>query len=194
MQTLTNCGESLLLNFGGKMNKKVLVSLGILMILVMVLGVANAQARNPRKITGGFFSVEYFGIDRGQFNFNIHEVDQETGEARGFTHWKEYKEGSGFRYVHAYPVCIDFGEYEGQPAAVFVTKVSSISGWQDPAEFEGELFKIWVLDGGTPGSAGDAWSSIGPWPPTDNLEDYGCTYEDPAFQFPVNGGNLVVHN
>jgi hypothetical protein len=176
------------------MNKKVLVSLGILMMLVMVLGVVNVQARTPRKITGGFFSVDFFGIDRGQFTFNIHEVDKATGEARGSAHWKEYREDLGLRRVRAYPVCVDFGEYQGQPAAVFVVKVYSIDGWQDPVEFEGELFKFWVLDGGTPGTKGDAWSTIGPWPPTDNLEDYGCAYEDPAFQFPVNGGNLVVHN
>lgn len=176
------------------MNKKILVSLGLLLVFVMVMGVANTQARGSRKITGGFFSVDFFGIDRGQFSFNIHEVDQETKEARGFAHWKEYKEGSGLRYVSATPICLDFGKYQGQPAAVFVVKVYEIQGWQDPVEFEGELFKFWVLDGGTPGAKGDAWSSIGPWPPTDNLEDYGCDYEDPAFQFPVNGGNLVVHN
>ena len=174
------------------MNKKVGIRLGLVIALFIVLGVATVQTSPARKVTGGYFSLGFFGIDRGQFNVNVHEVDEATGEARGFTNWTESMTGLGDRHVQAHPICVAFGEYEGQTAAVFVAKVDSITGWQDPAEFEGELFKFWVLDGGTPGAKGDAWSTLGPWPPTDNLDDYGCHYENPAFQFQVNGGNLVI--
>ena len=176
------------------MNKKFMVKLVLIAALLMALSVASVWADSARKITGGMYSLGFFNVEQGWFNFNVHEVDPASGEAGGSVHWKEYDEEQGWRFVQAHPICVAFGQYGQNPAATFVVKVDSIRGWRDPAEFEGELMKFWVVDGGTPGRDGDNWSSVGPWPPTDNLDDYGCHYQDPFFQFAVDGGNLTIHD
>ncbi|NCF68003.1 MAG: hypothetical protein GWP61_18710 [Chloroflexi bacterium] len=176
------------------MNKKFMVKLVLIAALLMALSVASVWADSARKITGGMYSLGFFIVEQGWFNFNVHEVDPASGEAGGSVHWKEYDEEQGWRFVQAHPICVAFGQYGQNPAATFVVKVDSIRGWRDPAEFEGELMKFWVVDGGTPGRDGDYWSSVGPWPPTDNLDDYGCHYQDPFFQFAVDGGNLTIHD
>ncbi len=176
------------------MKKLTLILLVLTAALLIFGGLASVRPDSHRKITGGFYSKDFFDIQQGWFNFNIHEVDPISRDASGSSHWKEYKKSDGWRHVQAHPVCVAFAQYNGQPAATFVVQVDRITGWRDPAEFEGEYMKIWVVGGGTPGTEGDQWSSVGPWPPSDNLDDYGCDYEDPFFfQFPIDGGNLVIH-
>jgi hypothetical protein len=175
------------------MKKLILILLVLTAALLVFAGPASVVAKSPRKITGGYYTRDFFGIQQGWFNLNVHEADPVTGEALGSAKWKEYSEVMGLRHVQAHAICVAFDEYSGHPAAAFVVEVDRIGGWKEDFEFEGQLMKFWVVDGGSPGRNGDLWSSIGPWPPTDNLEDYGCNYQDPTFQFPVDGGNLVVH-
>jgi hypothetical protein len=178
-----------------KMRKRISMLLLLIMAVYLVLGGSISAVAGPaRKITGGFFSRNFFSVEQGWFNFSVREVGTGPGGARGGAKWKEYDEDRGWRRVQAHAICMALGDVQGQPAATVVVEVDRIRGWSDPAEFEGELMKFWLLDGGTPGHDGDQWSSVGPWPPTDDLEDYTCDYEDPVFHFSVVGGNLVIHD
>ena len=174
------------------MNKKYVITLVLVTFLLLAGIVTGAAANSHGRITGGFYSQNFFIVEQGWFNFNV--VEFANGKADGYVHWKESSEMmGGLRWVQSHPICVAFDEYEGSPAATFVVEVDRIRGWRDPAEFEGELMKFWVVDRGEPGNAGDEWSTLGPWPPTDNLDDYGCHYQNPWFTFPVDGGNLMIH-
>jgi hypothetical protein len=166
--------------------KRIMIATVLLAVLVLGNG-ASLLADGFGKVTGGIhFSVAAAGME-GWMRFSVHATDQ--GGARGWMRWKEYRESDGWRHVTAEPTCITFGEYAGDPAAVYVVRITQISGWGDGEV--GQYIPIWVHDGGTPGADGDEFMTLS-WPPQDDPPD--CSYRDPSFTFAVvDGGNLMIH-
>jgi hypothetical protein len=167
------------------MRKATLVA--VLLAVLLLGGGASVLADGHDKVTGGIhFTVAAFGM-QGWMRFSIHATGD--GGAGGWMRWQEYRESDGWRFVVAEPTCITFGEYEGDSAALYVVRITSISGWGDGAV--GQYIPIWVHDGGTPAAAGDEFMTLS-WPPQDDPPD--CSYRDPSFTFAVvDGGNLTIH-
>jgi hypothetical protein len=168
--------------------KKIAITLVVLSMLALVSG-PSVRADGHGMVTGGIhFSVAAFGME-GWMRFSIHARGK-GDDAAGTTQWQEYREDLGWRRVAAEPTCIAFGEYEGDAAAVYVVRITDISGWGDGEV--GQYIPIWVHDGGTPGAAGDAFATLS-WPPQDDPPD--CSYRNPASPpfAVVDGGNLMIH-
>jgi hypothetical protein len=183
------------------MRKQVAIAslLAIVLLFASAGGSSPALAESQPKVTGGFTfqSPPVWGIDLDLwFTVNIHELDPVTHEARGHCNWKIYHEEMGWRELKARIVSVDFGEYEGAPAAAFVAEITSKSGWGQGAP--GEYAYFWVRDGGTPGRKGDQFGinyySLDPflefWPDDDPPAG---AYFDPFLPIDVEAGNLVIH-
>ncbi len=173
------------------MRKNSVVVVLVFVVLLLVVGAAGAVEICRGRIAADFMLEEFFTVEKGWFHFDVTERGV-GGTVEGIVRWREYDAEQGYRFVKAHPVCVNFGDCAGEKAATLVVQVDEIRGWRDPAEFEGELMKFWLTDEGVPGKNGDALSTLGPWPPTDDLEDYGCDYEDPEFSFPVVRGDISI--
>jgi hypothetical protein len=167
--------------------------------LLVPWGTVPAAAGAHRKITGDFYfeSPPAWGIDLDLWiTLDVHEVDATTGEARGHCSWRIYHEGMGWRELEGELVSVAFGEHEGAPAAAFVSRITSATGWGQG--LPGEYAYFWVRDGGTPARKGDQFAinyySLDPFyefypvgdPPV-------CAYFTPFLAIDILDGNLVIH-
>jgi len=166
------------------MGKRIAI-LMVLMAVVVLGGTPSAKADAARKVTG---SVQWGSPGwRAWLEANIHEVA--PGEAKGNISLKEYDEELGWRRWKGHPICVAFGEgVNGEPVASFVLQIDRIRGW-GPGE-AGQYAKLWLSDGGSPATKDAAGLVV--WPPVDAQPD--CGYEEPWAAWPLDGGNLVIHD
>ena len=183
------------------MRKRVLLTLSMLALVLGLFGGSTAVlAHAHRKITGDFYfeAPPEWGIDLDLWiTLNVHELDPITGEAKGNCSWKMYHEEMGWRELEADLVSVAFGEHEGAPAAAFVSKITSASGWGQGVP--GEYAYFWVRDGGTPARRGDQFGinyySLDPFYeffPAGDPPD--IAYFTPFLAIDILDGNLVIHH
>jgi hypothetical protein len=176
--------------------KKRIFFVSVLLTLALTLAGSPVLADGPGGITGGVrFASPEWGVDQGWIRLTVHEVNPETQEAAGWVRWQEYNADGGWRHLSSQVICAAFGEDAGEDGqtAVFVVQVTSKRGWG--ALEPGQHVKFWVHDGGTPGSAGDEWSTLF-WPADDDYSVPACGYEwvPVEYRVAVTGGNLVIHH
>lgn len=176
------------------MNKKISVVMILTVSFIIMLGVTSVAAKPARKITGSF-QWDWPGF-HGWGTLNVHETT--SGEAEGWIKFLEKKVVDGEEitiYWEANVFCVDFYEYEGNPAAAFVIQADRVRGdeWWDGDV--GQYWTVFVVDGGTPGRAGDligaTWDLVN-WP---SFNHPGCDFDDePDWFIPSAGGNIVIHD
>jgi hypothetical protein len=165
-----------------------------------------------RSITGDIgWVVPQWGNVKIWFHFDVREADDDDHEAEGLCSWMLYNEnnpeGQRWRYVDTRPTCVVFGKYQGKPAATFVTQIVNKIGFGQGEP--GQYAVVWVLDGGTPGSAGDMWAKpsyqdppptwIEFWPADEPPDCEDFLPKDlpkdliPPQPMTAEGGDLVIH-
>lgn len=177
--------------------------IGSVLLVALLLATASASAgQSPAKITGSMNLEPDWGdyYFRVWVNFNVHEVDPSTHEADGVILARVYNETLGTKRLWLEPECASFGDVNGNPAAVVVGTIVRREGWDDVpgAGDPGEYFRWQVLDAGTPGGNGDAFSID--WYDYANFIEYwpmypagGCTtFQADSTEF-ADHGNLVIH-
>ena len=166
------------------MKKSVRFFLVLMTSLLVLGGVASAEAGTGRKITGGFHWS--FSVVQVQGLINVHEVA--PGEAKGTMMSVAYHEELGERRWKADAICVAFAEEDGEPAASLVFQLNQLRGWG--AGEVGQYAKAWVSDGGTPASEGDKLRVL-----VFGVDvQPSCDYENPPFEpWALEGGNLVIH-
>jgi hypothetical protein len=154
--------------------------------LLMLGGAAPAGADSTRKVTG---EIQWsFEGGYAWFAFDVREVV--PGEAQGSVSLKEYDEELGWRRWKGHPICVAFAEgFDGEPAAAFVVQIDRITGWGPGGA--GQYVKLWLSDGGTPPAAGDL-AGLVVYPPRDKQPK--CDYKRPKVYWPLDGGDVAIHN
>jgi hypothetical protein len=186
------------------MSKRILVGLLLAAVLLLAVGALPASATAARKVTGDVeFTMPFGAVPPGEdpmaqcrAEFDAHEA-VDGRPVKGSYHWKGYNAYTGWVWANIQVTCVTF-DPECQ-TAVFSGPVTSAgpAWWGVEA---GEYLAIWVRDGGTPGSDGDAIGFyIGDEPPAFTA-DPGCDpgggglVGRPLFRFSIQGGNLQIHD
>jgi hypothetical protein len=196
------------------MKKRILILL-LLIVLPFTLGgsvPALADDDEGGSIKGDIgWVVPQWGNVKIWFHFDVRATDDDDYDAEGLCSWMLYNEnnpaGEQWRYLDTRPTCVAFGKYRGEPAATFVTQIVNKIGFGQGEP--GQYAVVWVLDGGTPGSAGDMWAKpsyqdqpvwIEFWPEDEppDCEDYlpRDLPKDlmPPMPIAAEGGDLVIHH
>ena len=189
------------------------VLVSIALVLVALTGAAPALAAAPRGVTGGahytFSKDGGLTSQPGWLTVSVREINSETGEARGYYHWWTKGKAYGRMMLRVKITCIKFvGDGEVEISGRVVKQIGL--GWPDCAAYQ----KMWLRDGGTPASAGDegavfltycaaagwyvAGYSCDPCGDPDGCPalppDPGKLPKEIKLSFPMEGGNLVVHD
>ena len=164
--------------------KKLWVVLAVVLVLTLVFSIVGvAKQEKPDvlcKATGGvqLYYPEYEWADKVNFTFNVHALGgyQGKGEASWVKHNPMYVDAP----VQIHRVEVTYAECLGDGQMVFGGNVETTPG-PPPSP----TLYFYVIDGGTPGGAGDevntSWGSPANW-------DYG------GVPLSVEGGNLVVRD
>jgi len=192
------------------MKKRLLVVLVLITLVLTLAGATSALADSPRKATGGIQSswpLAGFppGVDpmaRHWLTFNVVEK-YPGGPVKGWYTWQAYNEYSGWIKMKTSIDCITFGELDGDPMVVFagvITKITPSEPWEwwlAPSTFwlyPGQYVKIWARDGGSPGAGHDEMGFYGGDLGPSFSSHPGCSMDGDLFVFPVEAGNLVIHD
>jgi hypothetical protein len=168
----------------------------VVLLLVVLLGVSmTARASAPRMITGGvdFEMVLYTGeMAMTHAMYQIRELDPITHEARGTYQWWTKTDMKDRLVVDV--DCVIFSE-DGT-AATFSGRPTLMQNWEE--YLRADYFLVHLVDGGTPGSAGDQHGftvgDMGIGFSCDPCRDAGCLERAVVtFMLPVSRGNLTIH-
>ena len=184
------------------MKRRIVLVLVLVAMFLLPDGTAPLLASGMRGITGG---IGFEPPDWGMYfrvwqEYDVHQVDPSTHEAKGMIHAQVYTPMFGWKRLWFEAECVSFGEVDGRPAATVVATIVRREGWDDipTAGDPGEYLKWQLIDGGTPGASGDVWRLQ--YYDYDNFVEYWPTYPDGGCDDfcadetnYVDYGNLVIH-
>jgi len=184
------------------MKKRIVLAVMLVAVFLLPGGTAPVVAGGISGITGSINMEppnwgDYF---RCWLNFDVHQVDPATYEAKGMVKARVYNPTFGTKQIWYEPKCVSFGETDGKASAILVGQIVRREGWDaiPTAGDPGEYFKWQVVDGGTPGGNGDLMRIQ--YYDFDNFIEYwptppvgGCTGFDGDETNYADHGNLVIH-
>ena len=184
------------------MKSRTIAAMAIIVVLLGVGLMTTAAAASPSaRVTGGIqFSAPDWGNLTIWQQYSVRQVAPDTHAAKGIVNWKIHSPTDGWRLIDARATCLAVTDQpDGSKTAVVVSQLVRVRGWGQGAP--GEYARFWVRDGGTPGAAGDQWTSqsyqlepewIEFWPADGPAPDCESIFPDGP-PFDVERGNLVIH-
>ena len=182
--------------------KRQALCLGILLtVLLATTACSPTLAPAPRLIGGGVRYTQPVGAENEFMapcwaTFAI-QADAK-GDVTGLYHWLTIPFPGVVGILEGEVLCVDFSETEAGPEAVFSVRITRLENWPDFG-CSVNYAKIWIRDGGTPGTEGDLIGFYVGSPDQEGCgpgwtKDPGCATDaaDLLLSFPVEAGNLMI--